>query len=91
MPEGYSQIVIVGGIFVIFYLFMIRPQQKKQKELKLSIANLSKGDKFISSGGLYCTVVGIKDNVVTAKIATDVKVEIAKSSISAVVSKGDVD
>ncbi len=79
--------VLMGGIVLIFYFLLFRPQQKKQKALKLQIEGLSKGDRFVTAGGIYATVVSIKENIVTAKIATDVKVEIAKSSISAVVGK----
>ncbi|MDH5682265.1 MAG: preprotein translocase subunit YajC [Spirochaetota bacterium] len=80
-------VIMMAGIFVIFYFLMIRPQQKRQKELKQQIESISKGDKFITAGGIYATVVSIKENVVTAKIADDVKVEIAKSAISAVLPK----
>ena len=91
MPEGASSslpmIIMMVGIFVIFYFLMIRPQQKKQKELRRQIDSLSKGDKILTSGGIYGTVIGIKENIITAKIADDVKVEIAKQAISAVVEK----
>ncbi len=80
-------IIMMLGIVAIFYFLLFRPQQKKQKALKLQIEGLSKGDRFVTAGGLYATVVSIKENIVTAKIATDVKVEVAKSSISAVVGR----
>ena len=80
-------IVMMVGIFVIFYFLMIRPQQKKQKELKAKIEAMDKGDTFITAGGLYATVVGIKEHIVTAKISDDVKVDIAKASISVVLDK----
>ncbi len=84
------QLLPIVGIFAIFYFLMIRPQQKRQKELQRQIETLTKGDRFLTAGGIYATVIGIKDNVVTAKIADEVKVEIAKTAISAVVSKGEV-
>jgi len=92
-PQGgieafLPQLLIIVGIFAIFYFLMIRPQQKKQKALQMQISNLSKGDRFLTTGGLYCTVVGIKEHIVTAKIADDVKVEIAKTAIATVVEKG---
>jgi len=83
----WTMVIMMAGIFVIFYFLMIRPQQKRQKELKQQIENISKGDKFITAGGIYATVVSIKEHVVTAKIADDVKVDIAKSAISAVLPK----
>ncbi len=88
--QGYLSIIMMVGIIAIFYFLIIRPQQKKQKQLKAQVESLGKGDRFISTGGLYATVVGIKEHVIVAKIADEVKVEIAKSAVQAVVEKGDV-
>ena len=69
-------------IIVVFYFFMIRPQMKKQKELKKFREALKKGDKVITSGGIYGTVTEIKgDNSVIVEIADNVKVKIDKSAI----------
>ena len=86
-PSIIPTIAMMVGIFLIFYFLMVRPQQKKQKILKKQIEELTKGDRFLTAGGIYATVVGIKENVVTAKISEDVKIEIAKGSISAVMNK----
>ncbi len=86
--EQSTWLILMAGIFAIFYFIVFRPQQKKQKQLKKQIENLSKGDRFVTVGGLYVTVMGIKEYTVMAKIADDVKVEIAKSAISAVIEKG---
>lgn len=75
-------------IFVIFYFLLIRPQQKRQKEHQTMLDRISKGDRVVTSGGMYGTVVGVKDNVVVLRIADDVKVEFAKSSVSGIISKG---
>jgi preprotein translocase subunit YajC len=75
-------------IFVIFYFLLIRPQQKKQKEHQSMLDRISKGDRVVTSGGLFGTVVGVKDNIVVLKIAEDVKAEFAKSSISGIITKG---
>jgi preprotein translocase subunit YajC len=75
-------------IFVIFYFLLIRPQQKRQKEHKTMLDRISKGDRVVTSGGMYGTVVGVKENVVVLRIADDVKVEFAKSSVSGIISKG---
>ncbi len=71
-------------IFVIIYFLMIRPQSKKQKELQKMIASLKKGDKVVTVGGIFGTIAGIKENegIIILKIADNVKIEVAKSSIA---------
>ncbi|MBN2167465.1 MAG: preprotein translocase subunit YajC [Marinilabiliaceae bacterium] len=69
-------------IIVVFYFFMIRPQMKRQKELKKFRDALKKGDKVITTGGIYGVVNEIKgDNTVVVEIADNVKVKIDKSAI----------
>jgi len=68
-------------IIVIFYFFMIRPQMKRQKELRKYRESLKKGDKVVTTGGIYGKVDGIKDNYVIVEIDNDVKIKIDKSAI----------
>lgn len=68
-------------VFVVFYFFMIRPQMRKQKELTTYRNAISKGDKVITTGGIYGKVVEVNDNVVTIEIANDVKIRVDKSAI----------
>ncbi len=70
-------------VIVVFYFLLIRPQNKKRKALQAKIDGLQKGDRFVTAGGLYCTVVGIKENKITAK-AGDAKIEIHKNFVTAV-------
>lgn len=76
------------GMLVIFYLLLIRPQQKRQKEIQRMLESLRKGDRVLTTGGIYGTIVGMKDNVVVLKIADNVKVEVAKSAVASLVEKG---
>jgi len=71
-------------IVVVFYFLLIRPQQKRQKEQKNMIAALRKGDKVVTTSGIFGTIVGMDDqeNKVVLKIAENVKVEFLKSSIA---------
>ncbi len=69
-------------IFVIFYFLLIRPQQKKSKEHKNMIENLKKGDKIITSGGVYGVIEAIGTNTVTVKIAENVKVKFGKAYVA---------
>ena len=71
-------------IFVIFYFLLIRPQQKRAKEHRQMLENIKKGDKVITSGGIYGVVESVGTNTVTLKIAENVKVKFGKGNIAAV-------
>jgi preprotein translocase subunit YajC len=69
-------------LFVVFYFLLIRPQQKRAKEQKTFIENLKKGDKVVTSGGLYGTITGITDDTVTLEIADKIRVKVLKGAIA---------
>ncbi|OPZ38303.1 MAG: preprotein translocase subunit YajC [Spirochaetes bacterium ADurb.BinA120] len=72
-------------MIAIFYFLLIRPTQKREKERKKMIEALQKGDKVLTSGGIYGVVVNIKaeENIVVLKIADGAKVEFARSAVQA--------
>ena len=79
--SGIGQFIPLILIFVIFYFFLIRPQQKKVKEHKAMVESLKRGDKVITSGGFTGTVERLIDNdKVEVEIADNVKVEIVKAT-----------
>ena len=79
--SGFAQFIPLILIFVIFYFFLIRPQQKKIKEHKLMVQNLKRGDKVITSGGIVATVERVMENDrAEIEIAENVKVEIVRST-----------
>lgn len=80
---NWSFLIMMGLIFVVMYFFMIRPQQKKQKELVKFRQSLQKGDKVISAGGIYGRIAEVndKDSFVFLEIDSNVKVKVDKSSI----------
>ena len=79
--SGIGQFIPLILIFVIFYFFLIRPQQKKVKEHKAMVESLKRGDKVVTSGGITGTVERLIDNdKVEVEIAEYVKVEIVKST-----------
>ena len=79
--SGIGQFIPLILIFVIFYFFLIRPQQKKVKEHKAMVESLKRGDKVVTSGGITGTVERVIDNdKVEVEIAENVKVEIVKST-----------
>ena len=79
--SGIGQFIPLILIFVIFYFFLIRPQQKKVKEHKAMVESLKRGDKVVTAGGITGTVERLIDNdKVEVEIAENVKVEIVKST-----------
>jgi preprotein translocase subunit YajC len=68
-------------VFVVFYFFMIRPQMRKQKELTSYRNALKKGDKVITTGGIYGRVLEVKDNIVILDVGGDVKLKVDKSAL----------
>jgi preprotein translocase subunit YajC len=68
-------------IMVIFYFFMIRPQMKRQKELQAFRSSLAKGDKVVTTGGIYGKIMEIKDNHVIMQIDDNVNIRVDKAAI----------
>lgn len=85
----FVSIGMMVAIFAIFYFLLIRPQKKQQQKLQQSIASLKKGDKIIVSGGIVAEYVSDKEGgrVAIVKVGENTKIEIIKSSISAVVTE----
>jgi len=81
---GFVSIFPLLVIFVIFYVILIRPQQKRAKEHQNMVNNLKRGDRIITSGGIYATVIAVKGNAIEVKISDEVKVLIEKNAVSAV-------
>lgn len=86
-PQGQQQqnpmmsLLFLVLIIVVFYAFMIRPQVKRQKELKNYRESLKKGDKVITTGGIYGKITDVKDNTVTVEVSDNVRLKIDKSAI----------
>lgn len=79
--SSMSMWIMLALIFVVMWFFMIRPQRKQQKELQTFRDGLKKGDKVVTIGGIYGTVVEVKDNTLLLEIDKDVKIRVAKTSV----------
>lgn len=79
----YSSFLVIGLIFVVFYFFMIRPQNKKQKEIQKARAALKSGDKVITSGGIYGKIREVKDDSFIIEISENVRIRVEKSAVFA--------
>lgn len=84
---GYTQFLMLGGMIAIFYLFFIRPQQKKQKDTKKFISEVKKGDKVVTVGGIHGKITSVDGDTVTLDVDRGSKLVIEKSSISLETSK----
>lgn len=84
-PAGMAsiaQFVPLILIFIVFYFLLIRPQQKKAKEHQNYLANLKKGDRVITGGGIHGVIAGLTDTVVTLEVAENVRIKVSRSAIA---------
>jgi preprotein translocase subunit YajC len=85
-------LVLFGAMFAIFYFIVLRPQQKQKAERERMLAALKKGDRVVTTGGLYGTVTGLGEHTVTLRVADQVKLEFDRSAVGRVVEvTGDRD
>jgi preprotein translocase subunit YajC len=70
-------------IFVVFYVLLIVPQQRQRRKTQEMLSSLKSGDKVVTSGGIYGTIVGFRDTVVQLQVAPQVKVDVSRSAITA--------
>ena len=88
--SGFAQFIPLILIFVIFYFFLIRPQQKKAKEHKLMVAALKRGDEVITSGGIVGKIERVLgDDKVDILISENVTVQVVQSTIQGLLNKSD--
>ncbi len=80
-PNPLTSLLPLVLIIVVFYFFMIRPQVKRQKELKNYRSSLQKNDKVITTGGIYGKITDVKDQTVTVEIAENIRIKVDKSAV----------
>lgn len=78
---GLEGIVMLLIMFGIFYLLLIRPQQKRAKQHKELVEALKSGDEVVTAGGIHGKVVAVQDDILTLEIATGVKIKLNRSSV----------
>ncbi len=89
-PRGGSFLQVLFPfilIFVIFYLLIIMPSRKKQKKHQQMVEELKPGDKIVTSGGIHGTVMGVQKDRIELKIAANVKIDITKNAVGAILSQ----
>jgi preprotein translocase subunit YajC len=83
-PSALIQMAPLLLVFVVFYFLLIRPQQLKQKEHGVMLANLKKNDDVVTSGGIYGKVIALADNVVTLEVAPNVRIKVDRQQIASI-------
>ena len=88
MDTNIVGILYIVGLFVLLWFLLIRPQQKRQKQHQEMVKNLRVNDKVITIGGIYGTILKIKEESFILRVSENVKIEVMKSAISQVRSRG---
>ena len=88
-PPSYNGLIMMGLLFVIMWVVMIRPQQKRAKALRERQANLKKGDNIVTIGGMHASVNAVSEGTVSLRLAEGVFVKYDKSAIANVITKED--
>jgi len=83
-------LLFIGGMFVLFYLMLWRPQAKRAKEHRELVAGLGKGDEVLTSGGILGKVTNVTDEYVTVEVAEGVQLNLQKSAVAAALPKGTI-
>lgn len=87
-PDSTYSLVMIAVIFVLFYLMLIRPQNKRAKEHRQLISELKKGDEIVTSGGILGKIMHIDEQFIRLEVATGFEMTIQRSSVGAVLPKG---
>ena len=77
----WSGILMIVALFVIFYFFMIRPQQKRQKEIRKFRESLDRGSKIVTAGGIYGTIKEVKETYFVVEVTSGVSIRVDKGSV----------
>lgn len=84
MNQQIVSLLYIVGLFALMYFLFIRPQQQRQKKHQEMIRNLKVNDSIITAGGIYGTVVKIKDDSLVVRVADNVRIEILKNAVAQV-------
>jgi preprotein translocase subunit YajC len=89
-PQGspYVSLFMMGGLFIVFWFLMIRPQMKRAKEHRELLSKLQKGDEVITSGGIAGRIEDLSESFVTVEVADRVSIKVQRGAVSAVLPKG---
>ena len=89
-PSATFNLVFIGGMFLLFYLILWRPQAKRAKEHRELIASISKGDEVMTSGGILGKVTRVSEDYIAIDVAEGIELKLQKSSVAAALPKGTI-
>ena len=89
-PGAMFNLLFIGGMFLLFYLILWRPQAKRAKEHRELVTSLTKGDEVLTSGGILGKITNVTDDYVTVQVADNVELNLQKSSVAAALPKGTI-
>ncbi|HKB23698.1 MAG TPA: preprotein translocase subunit YajC [Methylomirabilota bacterium] len=81
----FTQLMFFAAIFAIFYFLLIRPQQRQKRDREAMLGSLKKGDRVVTTGGLYGTVTGLEEQKVVLRVTDQVKLEFDRAAIGRIV------
>ncbi|TCS96461.1 preprotein translocase subunit YajC [Hazenella coriacea] len=84
MPQQYTSLIMIAFVFIAFYFFLMRPQQKQQKQRAQMLSALKKGDRVITIGGIHGSIVDLTEEKVTLKVSDNTRLVFERSAINAV-------
>jgi preprotein translocase subunit YajC len=88
--DPMTSLIFFGGMILIFYFILIRPQSKRAKEHRELVGALSKGDEVVTNGGILGKIIAVSEPFVTLEVADNVEIKIQKQSIATVLPKGSL-
>ncbi len=86
-PGPFAMLMPILMMFAIFYMLVFRPQSKARKQHELMVKNLKKNDEVVTNGGLFGTVVNVKPEAITLRVAENVRVDVEPSAVSRLVKR----
>lgn len=89
-PSMIYNVILFGGMFLLFYLILWRPQSKRAKEHRELVEGISKGDEVMTSGGLLGKVTRVSDDYMAIEVAEGIELKLQKSSVAAALPKGTI-
>jgi len=88
--DPMTSLIFFGGMILIFYFILIRPQSKRAKEHRELVAGISKGDEVVTNGGILGKITDVSEQYVTLEVADNVEMKIQKSAVATVLPKGSL-
>ena len=88
--DPMTSLIFFGGMILIFYFILIRPQSKRAKEHRELVSQLSKGDEIVTNGGMLGKITDVNDQFVTLEVADNVQLKIQRQAVASVLPKGSL-